>query len=80
MNGQGDIGPSLVDNRFLYQEGDLADDDYFELIYNGSEEGEVEEGRTMKGGMPPFNDMLSKDEIWSVIAYIRTMQKKQGGE
>jgi cytochrome c oxidase cbb3-type subunit 2 len=75
-NGEGDIGPSLVDNKFLYVEGDLADDDYFELINNGSEEGKVEEGRTMKGGMPPFMGDLSKREIWSVIAFIRSLQNK----
>jgi cytochrome c oxidase cbb3-type subunit 2 len=75
-NGEGDIGPSLVDNKFLYVEGDLADDDYYELINNGSEEGKVEEGRTMKGGMPPFMGDLSKKEIWSVIAFIRSLQNK----
>lgn len=72
----GDIGPSLVDNMFLYKEGDLADDDYFELITNGTDEGEVEEGRTAKGGMPSFNDTMSRDEIWSVISYIRSLKNK----
>ncbi|RJR20265.1 MAG: cytochrome-c oxidase [Nitrospiraceae bacterium] len=75
-NGGGDIGPSLVDNVFLYQEGDLEDEDYFEMIYNGTEEGNVEAGRTMKGGMPDFGEDLSKDEIWSVIAFIRSLQNK----
>ena len=75
-NGEGDIGPSLVDSVFLYVEGDLADDDYFEIINNGTEEGMVEEGRTMKGGMPPFMEDLSKREIWSLISYIRSLQKK----
>lgn len=75
-SAEGDIGPSLVDDMFLYIEGDLADDDYFELINNGTEEGHVEEGRTMQGGMPPFADELSRDEIWSVISYIRSLQKR----
>jgi len=75
-DGEGDIGPSLVDNMFLYVEGDLADDDYFELINNGSEEGMVEEGRPMKGGMPAFRGDLSRKEIWSVIAFIRSIQKQ----
>lgn len=77
---KGDIGPSLVDDAFLYQPGDLADDDYFELVYNGSEEGNMEEGRTMKGGMPDFKDVLTKDEIWSVIGYIRSMQDSKEGK
>lgn len=76
---RGDIGPDLVDNVFLYQEGDVADDDYFELIYNGTEEGKIEEGRAMKGGMPSFN-VLTRDEIWSVIAYIRSMQNSKEGK
>jgi cytochrome c oxidase cbb3-type subunit 2 len=75
-NGEGDIGPSLADKVFLYVEGDLADDDYYEIINNGTEEGMVEEGRTMKGGMPSFMDDLTKKEIWSVISYIRSLQNK----
>jgi cytochrome c oxidase cbb3-type subunit 2 len=77
---KGDIGPSLVDNVYLYQPGDLADDDYFEMIYNGTEEGQIEEGRTMKGGMPSLGDVLSKEEIWSVIAYIRSLQTGEEGK
>lgn len=44
-NAEGDIGPGLTDNVFLYSEGDAADGDYFELIYNGTEEGMLEDGR-----------------------------------
>jgi len=75
-NGEGDIGPSLIDTVFLYVEGDLADDDYYEIINNGTEEGNVEEGRSMKGGMPPFRGDLSKTEIWSVISFIRSLQER----
>lgn len=73
---RGDIGPDLLDNVFLYKEGDLADGDYFELIYNGTEEDGIKKGRTMKGGMPDFMDAMTNDEIWSVIAYIRSLQNK----
>ncbi len=73
--GEGGIGPSLADDMFLYVKGDLQDDDYFEIINNGSEAGHVEEGRTMQGGMPPFKS-LGKDKIWSVVAYIRSLQKR----
>ncbi len=75
-NAKGDIGPDLTDDVFLYVKGDLADDDYFEIINNGTEPGMVEEGREAKGGMLPFNETLTKDEIWSVVAYIRSLQGK----
>lgn len=76
VNGKGDIGPSLADDVFLYVKGDLADDDYYELINNGTEAGMVEEGRTARGGMPPYKGMLDRDQIWSLVAYIRSLQGK----
>lgn len=75
--GKGDIGPSLVDDIFLYVKGDLPDDDYFEIINNGTTPGMVEEGRTAKGGMPPFAQILSRDDIWSLVSYIRDLQSKE---
>ena len=75
-NAKGGIGPSLVDNEFLYVAGDVPDDDYFEIIHNGTQPGMVEDGRTAKGGMPPFKGTLDKDKIWSVVAYIRSLQGK----
>ena len=77
-DAKGDIGPDLTDTTFLYVAGDVADDDYFEIINNGTTPGMVEEGRTAKGGMIPFKNTLSKNEIWSVIAYIRSLQEKGG--
>jgi len=77
-DAKGDIGPSLVDDVFLYVKGDVADDDYFEIINNGTTPGMVEEGRTAKGGMPPFGDSLTRDEIWYVVSYIRSL--KGGGK
>ncbi|MBI5633390.1 MAG: cbb3-type cytochrome c oxidase subunit II [Nitrospirae bacterium] len=74
--GEGGIGPSLTDDMFLYIKGDLPDDDYYEVIHNGTEQGKVEEGRTMKGGMPPYGGQLDKNRIWQVISYIRSLQKK----
>jgi cytochrome c oxidase cbb3-type subunit 2 len=74
-NGEGDIGPSVVDDVFLYVKGNLPDNDYYEIINNGTDEGIVVEGRTAKGGMPPFGDELQKDEIWSILSFIRSIQK-----
>ncbi|UCH80474.1 MAG: cbb3-type cytochrome c oxidase subunit II [Nitrospiraceae bacterium] len=75
-NGEGDIGPSLIDDMFLYAKGDLADKHYFNIIYNGADEGTVMEGRAAKGGMPPYGEELQKDEIWSIVSFIRSLQGK----
>ena len=73
--GRGGIGPSLADDVFFGVKGDLPDDDYFEVINNGIEPGMVEEGRTAKDTMPSFKS-LGKDKIWSIVAYIRSIQHK----
>jgi cytochrome c oxidase cbb3-type subunit 2 len=73
--GAGGIGPSLADDVFFGVKGDLADDDYFEVINNGIVPGMVEEGRTAKDNMPSFKS-LGKEKIWSIVAYIRTLQGK----
>ncbi len=75
-NAKGDIGPDLTDDEFLYVKGDVSDDDYFEIINNGTAPGMVEEGRTAKGGMPSFKDSLDRNERWSLVAYIRAIQVK----
>ncbi len=72
-NGKGGIGPSVADDVFFGVKGDLADDDYFEVINNGVEPGMVEEGRVAKENMPAFKS-LGRDNIWAVVAYIRSLQ------
>lgn len=76
-NGQGGIGPSLVDKTFLYVAGDVPDDDYFEVINNGTQPGMIEDGRTAKGGMPSYSNTLDKNKIWALVAYIRSLQGKK---
>jgi mono/diheme cytochrome c family protein len=76
-DGKGGIGPSLIDNQFLYGAGDLPDDDYFEIINNGTQPGMVEDGRTAKGGMPPYSSTLDENKIWSLVSYIRSMQGRK---
>ncbi|MDA8082509.1 MAG: cbb3-type cytochrome c oxidase subunit II [Nitrospiraceae bacterium] len=73
-DAKGSIGPSLVDDEFLYIKGDLPDDDYFEVVNNGTTEGFIEDGRAEKGGMPPFKDSLQKDDIWSIVSYLRSLK------
>jgi cytochrome c oxidase cbb3-type subunit 2 len=75
--GQGGIGPSLIDQTFLYEAGDVPDDDYFEVINNGTQQGMVEDGRTAKGGMPSFSSTFEKNKIWALVSYIRSLQGKK---
>ncbi|HMK61302.1 MAG TPA: cbb3-type cytochrome c oxidase subunit II [Dissulfurispiraceae bacterium] len=74
--GKGDIGPSLVDREFLYNKSDVPDDVYFSVIDKGTSEGAVFAGRKAKGGMPGYNGQLDKNKIWSIVAYIRSIQSK----
>jgi cytochrome c oxidase cbb3-type subunit II len=76
-NGLGSIGPSLADKAFLYVAGDVPDDDYFEVINNGTQPNMVEDGRTAKGGMPSYASTLDKNKIWALVAYIRSLQGKK---
>jgi len=76
-DGKGAIGPSVADTTFLYIAGDVPDDDYFEVINNGTQPNMVEDGRTAKGGMPSYSGTLDKNKIWSLVSYIRSIQKKR---
>jgi len=75
--GEGGIGPSLADKTFLYVSGDVPDDDYFEVINNGTQPGMIEDGRTAKGGMPPYSSTLEKNKIWALVIHIRSLQGKR---
>jgi cytochrome c oxidase cbb3-type subunit 2 len=76
-DGKGAIGPSLVDDMFFSIKGDLPDVDYQEVINNGIHPGQLEEGRVAKDNMPAFGTSLSSDEIWSIVAYVRSLQGKK---
>lgn len=73
-DGKGAIGPSLTDTTFLYVAGDIPDHDYFEVINNGTQPNMVVDGRAAKGGMPSYSSTLDKNKIWSLVAYIRSLQ------
>jgi cytochrome c oxidase cbb3-type subunit 2 len=75
--GQGGIGPSLIDQTFLYEAGDVPDHDYYEVINNGTQPGMIEDGRTAKGGMPSFSSTFDKNKIWALVSYIRSLQGKK---
>jgi cytochrome c oxidase cbb3-type subunit III len=61
-DGTGGAGPDLTDDIWIYGGSDAA---VFETISFGR-----------KGGMPQWRTELSKDEIWKVVAFIRSIHKK----
>src|SRR3990172_5330954 len=71
VDGKGGIGPSLVDNVWVYQEGDVNDGVLYGIIAQGTQPDMNIAGRKAKGGMPPFTATLDKNKIWSLVAYIR---------
>jgi cbb3-type cytochrome c oxidase subunit III len=62
MDGTGGAGPNLTDDIWIYGGTDAA---VFETISYGR-----------KGGMPSWKKELSKDDIWKVIAFIRSIYRK----
>jgi len=63
MDGTGGAGPNLTDDEWIYGGSDAA---VFETISYGR-----------KGGMPSWKNDLSKDDIWKVIAFIRSIAYKK---
>ena len=63
MDGTGGAGPNLTDDVWIYGGSDA---EVFETISSGR-----------KGGMPSWKNELSKDEIWKVIAFIRSIAYKK---
>jgi len=63
-DGTGRIGPSLVGDSFTYDRvsGDIG---MFEVIYGGA-----------AGAMQPFSKRISQDEMLKIIAYVRSLKKK----
>jgi cytochrome c oxidase cbb3-type subunit 3 len=57
--GSGLVGPSFQDNRWRY--GGSAGD-----VYRSIAEGRPE-------GMPVWNKILPPNEIWKLVAYVRTL-------
>jgi cytochrome c oxidase cbb3-type subunit 3 len=57
--GGGDIGPALMDDRWLYG-GEM------EQIHAS-----IAEGRP--NGMPSFRHLIPDDQIWEIAAYVRSM-------
>lgn len=60
--GIGDIGPNLTDAFWIHGQGLSAD--LYKVVFNGVED----------MGMPVWKEMLSKEEIYQVVAYVGTLR------
>ena len=80
-HGEPDIAPDLLDGVFLGEEGDVSDGAYFAIIAGGSD-AKPALGRAgmPDGGMTPFAGMISDDDMWAVIAWIRAQQAHERSE
>ena len=58
-DGSGGFGPSLLDNVWLGQEGEITEDRLEDIVSKGT-------GK----GMPTFGDILSPDELDAVVSYV----------
>jgi cytochrome c(L) len=61
MQGGGGMGPNLTDET--WQTGDGSDLNVMAQVRDG------------KGQMPPFKMMMTDDQAWKVIAFVRTLYK-----
>lgn len=59
-DGTGGVGPSLVDDEWLYGDTDAK---VFESVADGR-------GNTM----PPWLGELDKEQIWKIVAFIRSIK------
>jgi cytochrome c oxidase cbb3-type subunit 2 len=79
LKGMEGAFPGLLEkDEFLEEHPDMADGAYFLLIYGGSDAKAIIGRRGEPGGgMTAFGSELSRDDIWSVVAYIRSERAKQ---
>jgi cytochrome c oxidase cbb3-type subunit III len=57
FDGTGGMGPDLTDNQWRYGSSDV---DVFNTIYRGRAQ-----------GMPAWGSVLTEDQIWKLVAYVR---------
>ena len=75
------VAPDLLDSRFLEVDGDMPDAAYFALIEGGSDVKPALGRPGLKdGGMTAFGGQLSKDDIWSIITWLRSKQAHEQDE
>jgi len=61
LQGGGGMGPNLTDET--WQTGDGSDLNLLSQVRDG------------KGQMPPFKSMMTDDQAWKIIAFVRTLYK-----
>lgn len=68
--GKGDIGPNLTDEYWLWAKG--TPETIYPVVYNG----------VLENGMPNWNETLSTEEIYQVVAYVQSLNntKQPGGK
>lgn len=59
--GRGDIGPNLTDEYWLWAKG--TPETIYPVVFNG----------VVENGMPNWSEVLSRDEIYQVVAYVQTL-------
>lgn len=65
FDGTGGMGPDLTDNQWRYGSSDA---DVFETIYRGRAQ-----------GMPAWGNVLTEDQIWKLVSYVRSLGTGAGG-
>jgi len=60
--GKGDVGPNLTDNYWIHSDGTAAN--VYPVVFNGVED----------NGMPAWGEMITQDEIYQVVAYIKSLK------
>ncbi len=60
--GKGDIGPNLTDEYWLWAKS--TPETIFPIVYNG----------VLENGMPNWNETLSTEEIYQVVAYVHSLK------
>lgn len=66
FDGGGGMGPNLADNYWRFGADDA---DLFKTLWDGRPQ-----------GMPAWRNALTQDDIWRVIAYIRTFRGTEPGQ
>lgn len=64
FDGTGGMGPDLTDNQWRYGSSDA---DVFETIYRGRAQ-----------GMPAWGNVLTEDQIWKLVSYVRSLSGATG--
>ncbi len=71
---KGGVGADLTDVLWLNSTEDFEDWEIFDVVDNGTVAGVK---RRAEGGMPAFGDFMGSYKIWSIVAYIRSMEAEE---